>query len=200
MFLLSRLSALNICLGYDATATLMEKLGEDFDKKLLEWKEEVERGENLEQEMLEMLKKVEAADNTELIEECKLKLKTHRKTMHPGYSFTGDNVDINCRTRQMTVKNRNKDHHLFQLVAFKNRIPSNHLPSNVPSADVNKVPFSSFIPSPEEQTILKEEMIVLVGLKWAHYIPALSRLKDHLPPCVTHENMEKTRMKTEKVR
>ena len=120
--------------------------------------------------------------------------------MNPGYSFTGDNVDINCGTRQMTLTNRNKDHHLFQLVAFKNRIPSSHLPFNVPSADVNTIPFSSFIPSLEDQNALKEEMVVLVGLKWAHYIPALSWLKEYLPPCITHENMGKTRLKTEKVR
>lgn len=177
----------------------MEKLGEGFDKKLLEWKEEVESGEKQEQDMLKLLKNAEVANNTSLIEECKSKLEKHRETMHPGYSFTGDNVDINCATRQMTLKNRNKDHHLFQLVAFKNRVPSNHLPSSVPSADVNKLPFSSFIPSLEEQTILKKEMILFVGLKWAQYIPALSWLKDHLPPCVTHENMDKTRIKTEKV-
>ena len=178
----------------------MEKLGEDYDKKLLGWKEEVESGEKQENNMLELLKNAEAANDRDLIQECKSKLKTHRETMHPGCSFTGDNVDINCGTRQMSLKNRNKDHHLFQLVAFKNRIPSNHLPSNVPSADVNTIPFSSFIPSLEDQNILKEEMVLLIGLKWAHYIPALSWLKDYLPPCITHANMDRTRMKTEKVR
>ena len=119
--------------------------------------------------------------------------------MHPGYSFTRDNVDING-TRQITLKNRNKDHHLFHLEAFKNRISSNQLPSNVASADVNTIPFSSFIPSLEDQNALKEEMVVLVGLKWAQHIPALSWLTEYLPPCITHGNMDKTRFKTQKVR
>lgn len=194
------LSSLNICLSYNATATLMEKLGQGFDKDLLQWKGEVERRVKMEKYVLESLEKAEAANNSDLIEECRSTLDAHREIMHPGYSFTGDNVDINCSTRKMTLTNRNKDHHLFQLVAFKNRIPSNHLPSNVANADIMKIPFSSFIPSPEEQSTLKEELAVHVGLKWAHYIPALSWLKDHLPPCVTHENMDKTRMKTDKVR
>ena len=72
------MSALNICLSYTATATLMEKLGEGFDKKLLQWKEEMESEQKVEQDILESLKNAEAANNTELIQECKSKLKSHR--------------------------------------------------------------------------------------------------------------------------
>ena len=42
----------------------MEKLGEGFEKKSLQWKEEMESGEKLQQDMLESLKNAEAADNT----------------------------------------------------------------------------------------------------------------------------------------
>ncbi len=194
-----RLSALNLCLSYNATSTMMEKLGEGFDDKLLEWKKEVEKGVKKEKEILESLDKATAEGRTDVVEECSSSLEAHQKTMHPGYSFTGDNVDINCSPRQMTLQNRNKDHHLFQLVAFKNRVPSNHLPSNIPSSDICKIPFSSILPSPDEQTTLKEELVVLVGLKWAHYIPALSWLEEHLPPFIPHQNTDMTQVKSEKV-
>ena len=193
-----RMSSLNSCLSYDATATMMEGLGDGYDRKLLEWKEEIEKGVKDENELLAC---VEAApDNDQnLIAQCQSALVTHRDTMHPGYSFTGDNVDINCKPRQMTMKNRNKDHHMFQIVAFKNRKSSNHLPSNVHNGDVNTIPFTTFLPSPEDQSKLKDELVIIVGHKWAQYIPALSWLKEYLPPNITHEYIDKTHQKTEKV-
>ena len=195
------MSSFNICLSYNATATLMEKIEDSFDRDLLQWKDEVERGVKMEKDVSESLQKAEAANNSDLIEECRSTLDAHREIMHPGYSFTGDNVDIDCSTRQMTLTNRNKDHICFSWWPLRTaRIPSNHLPSNVANADIKKIPFSSFISSPEEQATLKEELAVHVGLKWAHYIPALSWLKVHLPPSITHENMDKTRMKSDKVR
>lgn len=54
------------------------------------------------------------------------KLIIHREIMHPGYSLTGDNVDLKVRPRQMTQKNQNKDHHMFQYVAYENRVSPNH--------------------------------------------------------------------------
>ena len=41
-----RLCSLNICLSYNSTNTLMEKLGQGFDRIILGWKDEVEKGVN----------------------------------------------------------------------------------------------------------------------------------------------------------
>lgn len=149
---------------------MMEKLGDGFDRKNLEWKKEVEKGVRDENEILASLETAQAANDQDGIEQCESTLTTHRETMHPGYSFTGDNVDINCATRQMTLKNSNKDHHMFLIVFFKNRISSNHLPANVHNSDINKVPFTTFLPSPGEQLKLKDELIVLVVHKCYEYI------------------------------
>ena len=82
--------------------------------------------------------------------------------MHPGYSFTGDNVDMRCTPRQMALKNRNKDHHMLQTVAFKNQVSSNHLPSDKPKGNVNEIPFSTFLPSFDEQSLLQRDLVVLL--------------------------------------
>ncbi|KAJ7380652.1 hypothetical protein OS493_007017 [Desmophyllum pertusum] len=66
---LQRLSSLYNCMGYKATNTMFEKFGNDFDRDLKVWKEAVEKAE----------------------------LQSHRRAMHPGYYFTGDNVDIRCK-------------------------------------------------------------------------------------------------------
>ncbi|KAL9977168.1 hypothetical protein ACROYT_G014546 [Oculina patagonica] len=60
----------------------------------------------------------------DLIELMDAELHSHRNPMHPGYSFTGDNVDMKCTPLQMTL-NRNKDHHMFQIAAFKNCVLNN---------------------------------------------------------------------------
>lgn len=102
---------------------MMEKLGDVFDRKNLEWKKEVEKGVRDENEILASLETAQAANDQDGIEQCESTLTTHRETMHPGYSFTGDNVDINCATRQMTLKNSNKDHHMFLIVSLRIRYP-----------------------------------------------------------------------------
>ena len=108
-----RLSSLYHSMGYKATNTMFEKFGKDFDKDLKVWKETVEKDSKKEKSLIEK----EMKKNT-----LKPKLSCRTIGMHPGYSFTGDNVDIRCKPRQMTMKNRNKDHHMFQLVAFQNSV------------------------------------------------------------------------------
>ena len=88
---------------------------------------------------------------------------------------------------------------MYQLVAFKNRVSSNHLPAGKPERDINTEPYTTFLPSADEQLQLVEELIVLVGHKWAEHIPELSWYKDFLPDHIQHDNIEETRKKTEKV-
>lgn len=124
----------------------------------------------------------------------------HRTTMHPGYSFTGDNVDMRILPRQMTLANKNKDHHMYhQMVAFKNRISSNHLPNASPKNDASQVLFSSFLPNAEDQSTLIEELIIFIGHVWEKHIPSLAWFTECLPKQIVHAQMENTKKKTEKV-
>ena len=194
-----RLSPLYLSMGYKATNTMFEKFGKDFDKDLKVWKETVEEDSKKERSLIEKEKETREQGNEEEHTQAKAELQNHRQAMHPGYSFTGDNVDIRCKPRQMTVKNRNKDHHMFQLVAFQNRVSPNHLPNDATKSDVMKEPFTTFLPSVDEQAQLVEELVILVGQKWASYIPALAWFKDHLPARIHHEHMEQMKTKTKKV-
>ena len=167
-----RLSPLYLSMGYKATNTMFEKFGKDFDKDLKVWKETVEEDSKKERSLVEKEKETREQGNEEEHTQAKAELQNHRQAMHPGYSFTGDNVDIRCKPRQMTVKNRNKDHHMFQLVTFQNRVSANHLPNDAPKSDVMKEPFTTFLPSVDDQAQLVEELVILVGQKWALIIPA----------------------------
>lgn len=196
-----RLSPLYICMGYNATNTLFETAGKGFDKHLQNWKSQVEEDVQKENAILLRLGNAvaEGGEECELVQQLYEELQSLRAIMHPGYSFTGDNVDMRILPRQMTLTNRNKDHHMFQLVSFKNRISSNHLPNSSCKADVNQVQFSTFLPSAEDQSTLIEELIVLVGHVWAKYIPSLAWFHECLPKYIVHAQMENTKKKTEKV-
>ena len=195
-----RLSALHNCMSYDATSRMFETFGTDYDVPLKLWKKEVESGVKREKELMAKVTNTEKDNSSpDMVSAAEKELKEHQIQMHPGYSFTGDNVDMRVLPRQMTIKNKGKDHHMFQIVAFKNRVNPNFLPDDRPKSDINKEPFTTFLPSAKEQLQLVEELVVLVGNKWAKYVPALSWYADHLPKHIHHENIAQTKEKTDKV-
>lgn len=180
-----RLASLNTCLSYNSTNTLMEKLGQGYDSKLVDWKEEVEPGVKREVDILESLKKAQTAENENQIKKREADLHTHRASMHQRYSFTGDNVDM-CTPRQMTLKNRNKDHHVPNCSIQEPSVIK--LPS-LRQTEGNEIPFSTFLPSSHEQSLLQIDLVVLVRHKWAQNIPSLFWMKDYLPSCISHNHM-----------
>lgn len=190
-----RLSPLYVCMGYAATNTLFEIAGQGFDNTLKVWKEQVEENVKQENHLLHCLENASESEADKLSRE----LENHRKTMHPGYSFTGDNVDMRILPRQMTLNNKNKDHHMYQLIAFKNRIPSNDFSNKQYSNDVKSLPLSIFLPSAKEQSTLVDELVVLIGHIWSQYIPSLEWFQEYLPPVIVHAQMDNTKRKTEKV-
>lgn len=73
-----RLASLNTCLSHNSTNTLMEKLEQGYDSKLMKWKGEVEIRVKTEVEILESLKQAQTAENENQIKEREAELHTHR--------------------------------------------------------------------------------------------------------------------------
>ncbi|CAC5412530.1 unnamed protein product [Mytilus coruscus] len=67
-------------------------------------------------------------------------LHQYRDLTHPGFYFVGDNVDMRTKVRNMTIYNQQKDHHMYQICAYENRISGNHLDNTVAKGDANTVP------------------------------------------------------------
>lgn len=61
----------------------------------------------------------------------------------------GLNGSEKCSPQQMTL-NRNKDHHMFQMVPFKTSVSSNHLPSGKTKNNINEMAFTNFLPCADE--------------------------------------------------
>lgn len=108
-----------------------------------------------EREILSKLSELDPNAEEEIISEAN-KLEKHRESMHPSYSFAGDNVDFIIKPRQMMKSKQNKDFHMFQNVAYENRISPNNLSDDQSIIDVDKISWLTFLPSAMEQTSLAE--------------------------------------------
>ncbi|XP_070581579.1 uncharacterized protein [Ptychodera flava] len=206
---IEQLAAQYVCVGYGCTSSMLEYFGKKHDELLLSWKNEVEHWSRREREVECQLQQIHADEdltNNHTTPDTVLQysaleeeLKQVRQQMHPGYSFTGDNVDIRHHVRQITQSNQNKDHHLYHLVAYKNRVAGHHLPDDKPQANPLAVPLKQFLPSEEDQSTLIEEMALLVTWTWSKYIPSIADYGIHVDQTMHHENMESMKKKTEKV-
>ena len=95
-------------MGYKTVNKLLYDFGTQFGEVLLRWKNEVEEEESKESELLSVVQDLKSKNDPRL-EEAKHALeKNLRATMHPGYSFTGDNVDMRILPRHMTAKSKTK--------------------------------------------------------------------------------------------
>jgi hypothetical protein len=159
----------------------------------------VEKGVQKEEDLHRKLNNAKSLEDHELAMKITTEISAHQETMHPGYSFTGDNFDIRVTPRQMTMNNQTSDIHLFQYVAFKNRVSANHLSNEIPTVACKDIPLTSFLPSVGEQQLLVDELTVLVGHKWASYLPSLKWFDVFLPNHIQHDHMNQTKTKTEKV-
>lgn len=93
--------------GIQDSYRLLYDFGTQFDEVLFKWKDEVEEDESKERELLSVVQDRKSKNDPRL-EEAKDALENHRATMHPGYSFTGDNVDMRLLPRHMTTKSKTK--------------------------------------------------------------------------------------------
>lgn len=207
----SRFNATGNCLSYRASLNMADSLASGWEKQLLEWKSEVELPVGIEEAIQNQ---IETLDETidlmcesprcEVLilelEQLRCSLNEHRKTMHPGFYFVGDNVDLRTQVRQMTIKNQAKDFHMYNLCAYLNRVSGNHLNNTSPKGDISSVLFSEFIPGEELHTKLINEFAFLVAHEWCTRIVWLRPFKSTLPKYIHHPYMKEMTQKTQRVR
>ena len=121
-------------------------------------------------------------------------------THHPGYTTANDNVDWEVGPRQMTADNQKKSVHKINVVAYKNRVNSTYLLDDGPHEEIKDVTLQDLLPGVDDNKLLAEHLVVLVGNLWANAIPALSWWKDHLPHAIAHDYEKEMKCKTEKTR
>lgn len=191
-------------MSYRATLDIVDKLGH-------KWQEEVVEGTSKEKNLTNQISMIrESIDllcanpevNVDLIFQLSDKeqeLEIQREMMHPGYYFVGDYVDMRTTVRHMTLLNQNKDHHMYQICAYVNRVSGNHLQNITPKANFETEPFTTLMPSLSDREKLAEEFAFLVAKVWTKYMPHFKVYEPVLPSYIKHAYLKEMRQKTKRV-
>ena len=199
------------CLSYTSTLKMSDEFGKDWNTEILSWARQVEEDSNTEKQIEQQISVAKdtidflgddpaaAVDSALEAAELEETLSNFRKGMHPGFYFIGDNVDMRTSVRQMTFKNQAKDHHMYQICAYQNRVSGNNLDDRHPKGNVKTVPFNTFIPSDSEIDSLVEDITFLVAHEWSKFIPSLEPFQRVLSKYIDHPQMHETRKRTKRV-
>ena len=97
---------------------------------------------------------------------------TTKIDFNPGYRFNIDNLDFLLKVRDMTESHQNKSKHYVQAMAVVDRVPCEHLPDDRPTADLLTIPLEQFLPSEEDNSRLREDLIHVTALILTEHVPA----------------------------
>ena len=207
----TRLNSINDCLSYQATLNIADNFADTWTYEIKTWTKQIEDDKRVEIMYTQQIKDIresidllsdEPAGAVDLIfqlSEKEKELEYHKSIMHEGFYFVGDNVDMKTNVRHMTIENQNKDQHLFQICAYKNRVSGNSLDNTKPKQDILTVPFSTLLPSLNDQEIFTNEFSFLVARTWATFIPHFRPYQNVLQPYIEHKYMKETTKKSERV-
>ncbi|XP_053398038.1 uncharacterized protein LOC123565316 [Mercenaria mercenaria] len=207
-----RLNATNDCLGYQSTLLMADQFGLRWESDLKKWVKQVDSDRKKEARLLNRITSleedsmfiefddpVESVHTLFMAENLKAEMSNLRSTMHSGYYFVGDNVDMKTKVRQMTLTNQNKDHHMYQVCAYKNRISGNDLDNTKPIDDIENVKFERFLPDDSDKVKLKDELSLFIAWQWTQSIPVFKPYQAVLPKYINHPYIQQTCKKTEKI-
>ena len=79
----------------------------------------------------------------------------------PSVQIIGDNLDTNEKPSRQTSMYHGKSHHWFSLYAVKDRVSGNHLPDELPLADVSELSLSTWLPSISD--------CIIISKGWVHH-------------------------------
>ena len=80
-----------------------------------------------------------------------------------------DNIDLKVLASDITSDNQNEDYHWWNHNAHLDRVNPVHLENNVPTANLQALPNSAFVPSLDVQNVLLSDFVVLVGRVIVHF-------------------------------
>lgn len=139
----------NICSSYDTALKLQIDFGKNFDAKVKEWSEEVAAAHSQE------LKLIESRSTSVVIDTFQKQRKDR------SYQLVMDNVDIVISARHTSKAKHGSDLHMVQMMAVKNRVSGHHLPNNKPTSSLKYIDVTEFLPTVEDDKLLKQDWVVL---------------------------------------
>ena len=101
--------------------------------------------------------------------------------------LAGDNIDINQSTQDQHKDNPGQSQHWFLAMAFKNPVPSSHLPNENPICNLKDMPLSEFLLNNQEQKKLKEDFCTLILRILCSHVDILKPFLKYVAKHISHE-------------
>ena len=118
-----------------------------------------------------------------------------------SFNLVLDNVDLRVLASNMTSDDQKfQDFHCYNHSAYMDRVNPTHLPDDSPTADLQDVPNSTFLPSFNDQNLLLSDFTVLIGRVLVEHFSAFEIFKDVIPLHIKHKYSDEMKNKTETVR
>ena len=135
-------------------------------------------------------------NNSEEAAAAKKMLVKVEESAHPGFAVIFDNIDLEIKTKNMTMSNQKTSHHWVNHKMVINRVSGmNTLKKSPP--DLQDVPNQSFMPTiPEMQS---QRLDYIVSRMLVEYFAALSPFKDVVTQHIPHKYSKEMSKKSTKV-
>ena len=186
----------------------LDKLGENHDVDLAKAKERIFQDTNSLKQAQAIHSNVlsQHASHENCTNECHeelisstRKVNELKKTFHPGFVISFDNIDVQLQRKNMTIHSQNQDFHWVNHQMVKNRVSGVQLDSLKPKANVQEVSNLKFIPSIEDQQQQRTNYIILTSRILVQYLKVLQPLKEACIQHIPHKYMAEMSQKSKKV-
>ena len=116
------------------------------------------------------------------------------------FKLVGDNIDKNVRPREMRVDHQTRSLHYFHVYAVRDRVDLTNFSSDIHLPDIGSIQLSNFLPSSQDETVLRSNFSILIGRILMKYIPFFEKFgQDCLERHIMHEYSEEMSKKSEVV-
>ena len=102
------------------------------------------------------------------------------------YFIVGDNIDKRIAPRSMRLENQVQSLHYFNAYAALSRVETLHLDDTKPIGDIKDLPVSTFLLSPEDCSVLRNNYVVLTARILVQHLPFLEKFKKCAPEHIEH--------------
>lgn len=202
---LCRLNRLKVTNSNHKILSTLDKLGGNHDAILLKVRERISQESCELNEITEKNKEFLTTHETHQTRtpECHQELASIRKeeyefkkSTHPGFVISFDNLDFQVQWKSMTIQSENRDFHWVNHQMVENRVSGALLDSKQPKANLQELSNLKFLPTIEDQQKQRSNYIILTSRILVQYFDALEPLKEaciyHIPHKYTKEMSRKS--------
>ena len=122
-----------------------------------------------------------------------------KKTTHPGFVISFDNLDIQLQRKNMTMQSQNQDFHWITHQIMETRVSGAQLNSQEPKANLQEVSNLKFIASIGDRQRQRKDYIILTSRILVDYFKVLEPFKEACVQHIPHKYSKEMSQKSKKV-